>query len=144
MKSTGFIKKQSEINDKIIAIASSANGFISSDIPGESTKNISARCCRLVEYGRLFRVAKCRGLTRFFSTQEAADLFVKHERRTAPPPNVKKISLAKITFKKDASVIITPSTIYTVYPTQNPRFTASSFGFIHSANRCGRVYGDAV
>lgn len=133
--------KTQTVTDKIIELAKREGGVSSSDIPGVTSADLSARCCSLVRRGRLFRAGEGRGNIRYFATAEAAEKYNK-ETPTIPMVSFKEFG-SSLRFSPSAKEVFTKNTKFTKCPTPEPRFKALDIPNIYSANQRGRISGAA-
>lgn len=124
------------IVDQILELAARPDGIGSADIPGILSSHLSARCCKMAREGVLFRAAKGRGTTRYFTSAEAAAKY--DEKTSAAAVTISQIT-ARAVWSKDAKTVITESTKVTICQPWQPRFQAVELPHIHSGNQRGRA-----
>lgn len=134
------MKRQSAIHARILELAARPQGMHSSDIPDMKADKVLVRAEELVKTNRLIKVKVAFKRVTFFTDPEqaktaqiAADLAnaVKTQTEARKPNNA--------SFTRDAEVVFTPKTKFTVCPGHKPRFEAIETPHVHGANQRGRV-----
>lgn len=125
----------------ILALASRPEGISSRCIPGMASEDLSARCCRMVKEGRLYRGGLGRGHVRYFTDEAAAKAYGAKQQPKLP---ARPLQQGKATWAKDAKTVITADTKVTLCPSHPPRVAAIDLPGVMTANQRGRVVGEPV
>lgn len=126
------------ISQQIVELAKRPEGVRSADFPEMRTKDFSARACKLMNAGTLFRVTHGYKKVRFYATMAQAEA-AQAEVVQKPQPTVTMADKSKANWSKDAETVITSDTKITICPGWKPRFQAVDLPHVHTANQRGRV-----
>jgi len=102
-----------DLRQTILTLAARPEGLQTRDIQGHEPKDIHRRVHRLCESGHLYRAKVGHRSVWYFSTLQAAEQFeARHRPVHAPTVNIK----THAGWDRDAPMVITPATKYTVCP----------------------------
>ena len=117
------------VRQMIAKQAAQPEGFVVTRHSGRFTQSNVFEACRwLIAKGFICKARRSNSDIRFFSTQAAADAYLKTTPAARSAP-VKET--ARSAFAKTAETVFTPQTKYTRIPTPEPRFSTTDIPFQH-------------